>query len=530
MRCVIQLRFAQWPQINAKEKRPRGRVLQVSTVIKWLLIVLIIQAHSPRIQASNDEVDSKAIDAYIESKMRWPRIPGLAVAIVKGDRIVYLKGFGQADPSGRPVTPQTPFIIGSVTKSFTALAVMQLVEAGKVDLDSSVQKYIPWFRTADANASAQITVRQLLHQTSGLPMIREPQFWTDLDAGALERTVRFLTHVQLDYSPGHGFGYSNANYEALGVIVQTVSGQSYEEYIKQHILAPLDMKNSFPSEHEALEHGAAMGHRWWFGFPVAHTFPYNRSELPAGYLYSSAEDIAHYMIAEMNGGRYEDSSVLSSDGIAQTQTGPTPQAYAMGWEQIEVVGHHLINHDGGTANFQTSVFFDPDERVGVFVAANIMSALDAFSSPHGAEPLDGESVRGIAQSVLSLATKRPLPDQGRGKRQSYVIFDLVILILTALLVISLLRIPRRYQRLGQLGITNWWSVSWRSVLVAVLNFTVPVVIIYVMMKVLLWQVLKMFQPDLIYWLEAVAVVLFVKGVVEMALLASVLRHRHSFGH
>jgi CubicO group peptidase (beta-lactamase class C family) len=462
--------------------------------------------------------------------MSWPRIPGLSVAIIKGDRIVYLKGFGQADPSGRPVTPQTPFIIGSITKSFTALAVMQLVEAGKVDLDAPVQKYIPWFRTADANASAQITVRQLLYQTSGLPMMREPQFWTDTDAGALERTVRFFAHAQLDFSPGLGFGYSNANYETAGLIVQMVSGQSYEEYVKQHILAPLDMKNSFPSEQEASEHGMAIGHRWWFGFPVAHTFLYNRSELPAGYLYASAEDMAHFMIAEMNGGHYGNSSVLSHDGIASTQTGPTPNAYAMGWERPEIGGRHLINHDGGTANFQCSVFMDPDEHVGVFVAANIMSALDAFSTPHGAEPLDGETVRGVALSVLSLATKRPLPDQGRGKRQSYVIFDLVLLTLTTLLVISLMRIRRRYQRLRQRGIWSWWSFGWRSGLVALLHFTLPVLVVYLAMNVLLWHVLKMFQPDLIYWLEAVALVLLVKGVIEIALLARLFRQSHALFH
>ncbi|MEJ2708934.1 MAG: serine hydrolase [Anaerolineales bacterium] len=99
--------------------------------------------------------------------MRSNRIPGLALAIVKGDQIVYLKGYGRTDQSGRPVTPKTPFLIGSVTKPFTALAVMQLVEAGKVELDAPVQRYIPWFRVADPMASAQITVRMLINQTSG---------------------------------------------------------------------------------------------------------------------------------------------------------------------------------------------------------------------------------------------------------------------------------------------------------------------------------------------------------------------------
>ena len=87
--------------------------------------------------------------------METAHIPGLSIAIVKGDQIVYRKGYGQADPSGRPVTPHTPFIIGSISKTFTALAVMQLVESGKVELDAPVQRYLPWFRVADPQASAQ---------------------------------------------------------------------------------------------------------------------------------------------------------------------------------------------------------------------------------------------------------------------------------------------------------------------------------------------------------------------------------------
>src|SRR5260370_33675392 len=108
------------------------------------------------------------VDAYITAQMRSMRIPGLALGIVKGDQIVYLRGFGVDYPSGHPVTPQTPFIIGSRTKSFTALAIMQLVEQGKVELDAPVQRFIPWFRLADSDASAQITLRHLLNHTSGI--------------------------------------------------------------------------------------------------------------------------------------------------------------------------------------------------------------------------------------------------------------------------------------------------------------------------------------------------------------------------
>jgi hypothetical protein len=286
------------------------------------------------------------------------------------------------------------------------------------------------------------------------------------------------------------------------------------------------MKNSFTSQDEAERQGMAMGHRWWYGFPVAVTFPYNRSELPAGYIISSAEDIAHFMIAEMNGGRFGNSSVLSSEGITLTQTAPAGKTYAMGWETIDTGGHHLINHEGGTANFQTSVFIDPDERIGVFVGANVMCALDAFSSPRGSTPLDGTTSRGVAHSVLSLVTNQPLPDQGRGIRLLYLVFDLVLLTLTPLLFVSLVLTRTWYRRLRQRGIANWWSFAKRNLFVTITHLTLPLLLVALMVKWFFWKVLMMFQPDLCYWLQAVAAVLFVKGVVQIALISIVFHRSH----
>jgi len=117
---------------------------------------------SPTHQA---ETDFAAIDAYVTEQMNHLGIPGMALGVVQDGQITHLHGFRMADSSGRAVTPQTPFYIGSVTKSFTALAVLQLVEAGKINLDAPVQKYLPWFELADKDASAKITVRNLLNQT-----------------------------------------------------------------------------------------------------------------------------------------------------------------------------------------------------------------------------------------------------------------------------------------------------------------------------------------------------------------------------
>ncbi|HMQ56239.1 MAG TPA: serine hydrolase [Anaerolineae bacterium] len=145
----------------------------------------------------------------------------------------------------------------------------------------------------------------------------------------------------------------------------------------------------------------AQGHHWWFGIPVPVTLPYHRAELPAGFIISGAEDMAHFVIVQMNGGRYQDVSVLSPEGIALMQTEPVPHTYGMGWKTIQSNGHTLINHDGGYFHFQSSLFFDPEARVGVFVAANVMNALDAFSSPPSSA-LTGPTTRAIAQDVFDL--------------------------------------------------------------------------------------------------------------------------------
>ena len=501
--------------------------LEWSTVTAaWLVTVLsaISCAGGAVRQETSGGHSFASIDAYVAERMRSARIPGVSVAIVAGDRVAYLKGFGRADASGRSVTPQTPFLLGSVTKSMTALAVLQLVDQRKVDLDAPVQRYIPWFRTADSSASARITVRHLLTMTSGLPQSYETQLWTEGDARALERTVRHLRTAELTGPVGRAVGYSNANYETLGLIIQAVSGMSYEEYMQRRVFAPLDMRNTFVSQEAARPHGMASGHRWWFGIPVAATLPDHRAELPAGYVIASAEDMSHYMIAELNDGRYGGESVLSPRGMALRHTAPPPERYGFGWEFTRSHGRVLINHEGGTANFQSSLFIDPDARVGVFVAANAMGLVDALSSPPGSSRLDGQTTRAMAHTILSLVTNQPLPDQGPGHERLTLIVNLVVAMLTGALAISLARIPHRYRQLSRVGFTSRRAFARRIALAVAAIVVLPAALLYLWMAAPAWRVVAQFQPDLGYWLTIVAIILVLKALLEVVLATHVFRH------
>jgi CubicO group peptidase (beta-lactamase class C family) len=192
----------------------------------------------------------------------------LGKIILLSAALLAFKGFGVADASGRLVRPQTPFSTGSTGKSFTALASMQLVDAGKFELDARVQTYLPWFRVADVSASEIITVRQLLNQVSGFPRSigQEQLANTDLSDSAIENNVRALANVELIAAPGERYEYSNANYNALGMIIQAVTGQLYETYIQEHILETLDMQNIFTSKAEAQDGGLALGYQKWLGY------------------------------------------------------------------------------------------------------------------------------------------------------------------------------------------------------------------------------------------------------------------------
>ncbi len=318
-----------------------------SIILCPLLLTLLFLVPAAFAGETRTESDFDAVDAYIEGEMAEWNLPGVALAIVQEGEIVHMKGYGNAGPDGRPMTAQTPLFIASISKSFTALAIMQLVEAGQIDLDEPAQTYLPWFRVADEKASAQITVRQLLNQNSGLSAASglENHFSKDQSDEAINNTVRALADDELLHPVGKAYEYSNANFQALGAIVQAVSGQSFEAYVQENIYDPLEMNNCFTSYDDARQNGVSNGYgRWWFKIPIAKTPPFNRSNLPAGGLICDAEGIAHYLTGYLNQGQYGEATVLSPQGIAQMHSPAVPESddgdsyYGMGW----IVGRSTV--------------------------------------------------------------------------------------------------------------------------------------------------------------------------------------------
>ncbi len=353
------------------------------------LVILLVFILSTFLAKARQETGFDIVDAYIETEMEEWNLPGMALAIVQDGEIVYMKGYGIAGPKDRPMTAQTPFIIASLSKSFTALAIMQLVENGQIDLDEPVQTYLPWFHLADEEASAQITVRHLLNQNSGIASTSGMKafFSEDLSSDAINNSARNLANDQLLYPVGETYEYSNSNYHVLGAIVEAVSGQAYADYIQEHIFTLLDMTNCYTSRDEAQQNGLSTGYgRWWFKIPVRVTSPYNPGNVSAGGLICDAEGVAHYLIAYLNEGQYEGTRILSPQGIAQMHT-PAVRAeeeqdsyYGMGWIIGPVNGIDAVYHSGDAPTYQTAVLMVPKEELGIVLITNTNNITILYST------------------------------------------------------------------------------------------------------------------------------------------------------
>ncbi|HEY0604390.1 MAG TPA: serine hydrolase domain-containing protein [Herpetosiphonaceae bacterium] len=456
--------------------------------------------------------DFQTIDAYVAAQMKAMHIPGVALGIVHGTEVVHVQGFGIANPAGQPMTAQTPMILGSTSKSFTALAIMQLVESGKLSLDAPVQRYLPWYQVGTPAASSTITVRHLLNQVSGIPTRAVGESLTGTGDETLEQVVRALKDVALTAPVGSTYQYSNLNYTTLGLIVETVSGQSYEAYVQQHIFEPLHMRQSFVSEPEAMQQGMATGYRWWFGVPVPSHLPYLRGSLPAGFLISSAQDMAHYLVAQLNDGRYLETSVLSAGGIAQlhhpaammTSQGGRGDAYGMGWV-ISSSGEPSIWHAGDTANFHADMIILPRKQVGVVVLMNVNGNLARATNAQGV----------IAHGVQRLLLGQQPPTRSTFW-QRYLVFDAALVLCSALVLWSLVRLLRRSNRPIR---RRLFSLLPGVILPLLWEIALPIWLLlgFPTRSGATWSLILLYFPDLGHWLLGLCVLLLATGSFRVIL-------------
>lgn len=343
------------------------KYLFLSLLALVLLASLFISPTSAA-PATASEIDFFALDAAIEAQMQKHGLPGVALAVVENGQAVYLKGYG-VDSNGRPMTPQTQMLIGSQSKSFTALAIAQLTEKGKLDLNAPVQTYIPWFLVADEAASARITINHLLHHTSGLS---DSGFGIVLPPETTpEQAIRSLAQAKLTASVGSKHQYFNLGYSVLAYIVELASGHSYADYIRQNILTPLGMDSSTADPFHADD--LAYGYTRLFGVPIPMHEDIPVYGVGEGFIVSTAEDMARYAIAVMDDG----DSLVSPTMMKRILT-PGLGSYGMGWMIFD--GGAKIVHGGANQTFRTDVNIYPFRHRAFVLLTNQGYQVDHFIS------------------------------------------------------------------------------------------------------------------------------------------------------
>ena len=292
------------------------------------------------------------------------KIPNLSVGITyKDSSIVYNYVLGEKG------TANDVFLIGSNTKSFTALSILQLADTGFVDIDAPVKKYLPWFSFKNETAGKPITVRHLLNQTSGLP--QSGGFFdvltSDIAVFELGLNVHIQTLTPTNAVNAH-FQYSNLNYTLLGLIVQKVSGMPYKDYVQTHIFKPLGMNHSFADYKSAVANGLITGHQYAFMTTFAKKTPeYSDFIVPQGYIASTASDMLLYLKAALK------NDVHLKDTSYHDWITPYKDGYAMGWGETQYFSQPIVQHLGLNETFNAALFFMPKQDYGVVVLANTSS-------------------------------------------------------------------------------------------------------------------------------------------------------------
>jgi CubicO group peptidase (beta-lactamase class C family) len=326
--------------------------------------------------------DWSQIDAFVGAEMTRRNLPGMAIAVTRGDQIIRVKGYGH-DSEGRPITGDTPFYIASASKAFTAVAVMQLVDQGLVELDAPVRRYLPEFELNDPRAG-EITVRQLLNHTSGMWEVGVRQ-WSLPQPEDLQQAVARLRPARLTAEPGTVHTYFNPNYSLAARLVEVVSVQAFDDYLLAQVFAPAGMTATktvdFVNE---VRDGVAQGHVYAFGRPIAAPGgPFFVGG--AGGVVSTASDMAKWVVVQANDGRTPGGvQIVSPQALRETHTATAASGgYAFGWN---VAPDGRISHSGGLTTYSAYVAF--------LEAGDGVVAL----SPSG----DSNSARDAALGVLAL--------------------------------------------------------------------------------------------------------------------------------
>jgi len=334
---------------------------------------------APQTAAAKDPL--AGLDQFVETLRADWKVPGVGIAIVKGDQVIFAKGFGERDVERKlPATADTLFAIGSCTKAFTATAVGMLVHEGKVDWDKPLRTYLPSFKMYDDYVTEHMTPRDLVTHRSGLP--RHDLLWY---GSAFTRREMFDRLRYLEPSRGfrETYQYQNLMFMTAGVLVEETTRRPWEEFIRERFFAPLEMKSSTLSVTDS-QRAADFALPYNEEKDQIKLVPFRNIDQigPAGSINSSVREMANWVTAQLNGGKFAGRQVIPERALRETHTPHIISnttlrydelfysMYAMGWGVTAYRGHLLLSHGGGIDGFTAQVSLMPKDKLGIVILTN----------------------------------------------------------------------------------------------------------------------------------------------------------------
>lgn len=327
------------------------------------------------------------LDQHVEAFLHKEQVPGLALAIVQGEEVIYAQGYGvRSAEDAVPVTPETLFRIASTTKPLTGMTILRLVEEGKLDLDRSIAAYDPHLRLSEPQAVEQVTLRMLLSHTAGLPTRylssgrRDPQ--------ALSDWVREeLPLLPLMAPAGKVFSYSNPGLDLAGYLAQRVSGISYPDLVARYVFDPLQMHRSTFDPLVAMTYPLAQSHIRPDGktFQVQHHYMEHTGHHPSGYAISTVLDLAQFAIMHLHDGHFKGQQVLSAASVRAMRTPqtrlytPSEAGYGLTLRSENYKGMRLVSHDGDVNSFNSRFLLIPEAKLAIVLLSNWFADLGTLS-------------------------------------------------------------------------------------------------------------------------------------------------------
>nr|WP_295871860.1 cyclic peptide export ABC transporter [uncultured Chitinophaga sp.] len=424
----------------------------------------------------------------VKTLMKAGGIPGLSMVIIDSGRQI-IKTYGYADiQHGTKVGENTLFQLGSCSKAFTALAAMKLIASGQINPDTAITAYIPWFQARYKEKPVPITVRQLVHHTSGIPWQTITAIPVSHRADALTQTVEAIAGISLKRRPGSAYEYATVNYDILALIIQRVTGQSFETYLENNVFRPLQLSSTtigVPADSNLM----ATGYKLSFFRPVRYNAPVFRGNNAAGYVISNAVDMAAWLQFQMGTG---DTALYRLAAATHQRDETVPlhdmSAYAMGWE-VSLRGNNEIYHSGANPNFTAYVAFRPGSKRAVAVMTN---------SNSGYTVVIGEAV----MKILSGEKVKKTFDPGDGNDRVYAIvsfiFAFYILIASVLFLKMLTDIFRKRRLFEKPSVAEMKKVLMS--LVAILPFLYGLYIFPLAMAGSTWNIFFVWNAGSLPWM------------------------------